>query len=54
MRKLTWLSVNAEPLQESKYYKGVVVTFYDITKQQEQEQDLLHSNQQMIIAKEEA
>jgi len=46
--------VNAEPLQESKYYKGVVVTFYDITKQQEQEQDLLHSNQQMIIAKEEA
>ncbi|MEW4280408.1 PAS domain S-box protein [Priestia megaterium] len=53
-KKLTWLSVNAEPLQESKYYKGVVVTFYDITKQQEQEQDLLHSNQQMIIAKEEA
>ncbi|MEB2265797.1 PAS domain S-box protein [Priestia megaterium] len=53
-KKLTWISVNAEPLQESKYYKGVVVTFYDITKQQEQEQDLLHSNQQMIIAKEEA
>ncbi|TYR79782.1 PAS domain S-box protein [Priestia megaterium] len=53
-KKLIWLSINAQPLSQSDYYEGVVVTFTDITKQRQQESELIRFNQELTLAKEEA
>ena len=52
--KLIWLSINAQRLSDNEYHEGVVVTFKDITKQRQQEVELLQINKRLTIAKEEA